>query len=347
MICRNARDSSQEQTRMRRIILATIHFTLAVMMGLALLPARIHSNTRSATADVVNTQAVLSPPADNDHDGIDDGLEQQLAETFAPVVIFEPGEENYPVNVDWHLQRATLRYHEDCGIGCIGDVDETVPIAPNPVGGQSSLLGPPWSHPDSWGPGHEFPHCDSGNHQHGRISTAAADPDGEGPTGYSDQATFFLADLSDDQRIGSLDPGQWVTYYHCYPTAEGGVMIQYWHTFAYNDFPFDDHGGDWDASIQVQLGSDLKLEGVWFSRHLDDHPGTFMNVGLTKYRDTQHTLVTIDGGGHASFASGLDWCHDPHTTGFPQTGYLSDVAWWGDPDDPASFRTTTCTCTNG
>src|SRR5262245_29571740 len=118
---------------MRRIILTTIHSTLALMMSLALLPARIHSKSRSAlTADTVSTQAVVSPPADNDHDGIDDGLEQQLAEMYSPVVILEPGEENYPVNVDWHLQRATLRYHEDCGIGCIGDVDETVPIAPNP-----------------------------------------------------------------------------------------------------------------------------------------------------------------------------------------------------------------------
>src|SRR5262245_16600620 len=83
------------------------------------------------------------PPVrvDEDEDGIDDALEQLLAERYAPVMIMEPGEENYPVNVDWHVARATLLYHEDCGfLPCIGDIDEVVPPAPSPLGPQAELV---------------------------------------------------------------------------------------------------------------------------------------------------------------------------------------------------------------
>jgi len=298
------------------------------------------------------TPARALPPAfvDADHDGIDDGLEQSLAETFAPVIFMEPGEENYPVNVDWHLQRGFLWYHEDCGLclfNCFECDDEASP-APAPIGDQASLIGAPWVHPDSFGACHDETgqgsHCGEGESAHRRISTIAADPDGEGPTGYSDQTSFFLPDLDDSYHIGSLNPADWVTYFHCYPTADGGVVIQYWHTFAFNDFPFDDHGGDWDASIQVQLDAHLNLVNVYYSRHNDDHAGTPIRPkpdgDVTLYQGT-HPQVTIDGGGHASFASPQDWCDNPHYSG-PDVGQLSDIGWTETPDDPASLRTITC-----
>src|SRR5262245_2632654 len=65
--------------------------------------------------------ATALTPADDDHDGINEALEQKLAERFAPVIYIEPDESNYPVNVDWFLDRARLQYHEDCAIDRDGD----------------------------------------------------------------------------------------------------------------------------------------------------------------------------------------------------------------------------------
>src|SRR5260370_27598066 len=57
----------------------------------------------------IAAQAQLPPVrVDNDHDGIDDALEQLLAELYAPVIYIEPGGSNYPVNVNWILQRGYL-----------------------------------------------------------------------------------------------------------------------------------------------------------------------------------------------------------------------------------------------
>lgn len=262
---------------------------------------------------------------DDDCDGIDDALEQFLAEKFAPVVYLEPGESNYPANVGWILQRSSLWYYEDCW----PDINELVLTT---VGSQERLIGPPWVHPDSWGLGHPERHCGDPPH-HRRISTIAEDPDGEGSTGYSDQSTFVLPDIAEAYRIGSLDPREWVTYFHAYPTSERGVMIQYWHAFSYNDFTIGDHGGDWDATIHVQLDNNLDLKGAWFSRHRDDHPGTFKSVTeLTLYQGT-HILMAIDGGGHAAFASPQDWC-DYNTGG----SHMGTIVWGDNPDNPSQLH---------
>ncbi len=102
----------------------------------------------------------------------------------------------------------------------------------------------------------------------------------------------------------------WVTYTHVYPRVGGGVTIQYWHVFAYNGLGaagVGDHGGDWDATVHVQLGSDLQPEGVILSRHSHDSPGDAFKweqmVNGGSVYDGTHPKIVIDGGGHASFAN--------------------------------------------
>src|SRR5689334_15065998 len=157
---------------------------LALVGVLALLPA-FGAALGAAGSTPRGVSAAGSPAGftDKDFDGIDDTLEQQLAETFAPVIFIEPDESNYPVNVEWFLQRAHLQYHEDC----TGDDDEDVPGA-NPVGSQQGLLGPQpgvfWTHGASFGAGHPDAHCgqdDTGysHPQHRQITTVATDPDGQ------------------------------------------------------------------------------------------------------------------------------------------------------------------------
>ena len=110
---------------------------VAVMLALAAVltvAAGAVATARAAAADVAAF-------VDGDHDGIDDGLEQTLANRYAPVILVEADESNYPVNVEWFLARAHLQYHEDC----TGDDDEDLPEM-TVVGSQQNVLGPSWTH---------------------------------------------------------------------------------------------------------------------------------------------------------------------------------------------------------
>jgi FIMAH domain-containing protein len=277
---------------------------------------------------------------DADHDGIDDNAEQVLAERFAPLLFIEPDESNYPVNVDWFLQQAHLQYHEDC---FPTDTDDDV--GPNPIMTQDQLLGPSpgvyWSHDADCGQndtGYSHP-------PHRTLTTIATDPDGQvsagaATTGYSDQQTFVMPDLPGNLHVGLTDPSGWKTYYHAYPTNDGGIMLQYWHVFAYNHLAvigFGDHGGDWDASIQVQLDASLQVKQVWFSRHSHDHPGDVFSASQVTFYGT-HPLMTIDGGGHAAYASPDDFCNSQSIVGgtavWPNPGT--------DPSDPHNLLNITC-----
>jgi hypothetical protein len=213
-------------------------------------------------------------------------------------------------------------------------------MGPNPLITQWNLLyqtnGIPWTRGSNCG------EDDSGymHPPHRVITTIATDPDGQwsvgsATTGYSDQQTFVLPDLADRYQIGSTNPIEWKTYFHCYPTHDGGVMLQYWHLFAYNGmgvFGIGHHGGDWDAVIHVQLNPDLQtVKRVWFSRHQKDSPGDAFGPGqVTFLPGTSHPLMTIDGGGHAAFAS-----LDDHTTfvGLGQELAGSTVVWPSDMGD--------------
>jgi hypothetical protein len=274
----------------------------------------------------VAAAAAAQPCIDADHDGLGDTLEQHLAELYAPVILMEPNESNYPCSVEWYLERAGLAFHEDC----FPDEEEGLL---GTIGTQNQLIGPPWAHPDHFGAGHPESHCGDWPH-HRRITTIEPDPDGEGATGFSDQMTFYLTSVANHDRVGALDPRLWPTYFHAYPTADGGVMLQYWHVFTYNQFAgvFGSHDGDWDANLMVQLGPDLELVGAWYPRHTDEHPGPFFPLGSFPLYQGTHPVMSIDGGGHAAFATPEDWC--AYNTGGSHMGTVV----FGDPDVPAGLQ---------
>lgn len=57
-----------------------------------------------------------SPPLiDNDHDGINDSIEDELIESFAPIVKLNPEEQYLPANVPWYLSRVRMRYNVKFG----------------------------------------------------------------------------------------------------------------------------------------------------------------------------------------------------------------------------------------
>jgi len=297
-------------------------------------------------APLLPNHQLSSARVDLDNDGVDDGLEQLLAERYAPMIYMEPGESNYPVNVDWTMARGHLWYSEQ---GCTPDESHRLfgPITTQQLLlGPAGAAGPPWIHPDSFGSGHHLTHCSSDDAK--PLSTTEPFPEHFGDDQLWYIGDFFGEDFPDSERVGSLDPIDWVTYYHMYPTAEGGVMIQYWHTFAFNQFEaFDAHGGDWDASIQVQLDASLNLQRVWFSRHNDDHPGRPFDPAQLRFFEGTHPVMTIDGGGHGAFVSPLDWATCDCTAFSSVTGPVGTIVWTRDADaidDPANLRKASLVC---
>lgn len=103
-------------------------------------------------------------------------------------------------------------------------------------------------------------------------------------------------------RRGSPDPADWEVYGHAYPADGGGVILQYWFFYAFNDaYGLFDHEGDWEH-VSVRLSAEHAPEGAWYARHYDSQPGVWFRwTDLT--RDGDHPVVLSARGTHASYAS--------------------------------------------
>jgi hypothetical protein len=101
---------------------------------------------------------------------------------------------------------------------------------------------------------------------------------------------------------GSRDPRDWVVYGHVFPAEGGGVVLQYWFFYAFNEaYGLFDHEGDWEH-ISVKLGPDLVPEGAWYARHFDSHPGVWFDWTALS-REGEHPVVLSGRGTHASYAT--------------------------------------------
>jgi hypothetical protein len=276
---------------------------------------------------------------DGDQDGIPDKLESLLAHKFAPTLLLDPHEPNYPVSVDWLLQRTTLDYYQSCAYFNAEAPQTTSPRQADllqPISISSSCspflhtFVPLWSaDPD--------PESDLFTYTGAprTCSTGLPPPlnvvPGSLTTRYPHEL-WHLTTVQGRDRLGMTDVSQWPTYYHVYPDFHGGVIVQYWHLFSYNDWLTtnpelllcDAHGGDWDASIQVQLNSKLQVSGAWFSHHSDDAPGEPVGhpreESLAFDGSTAHPVVIVDAGGHAAYASPHDFCAYQKPPGLNNSG---------------------------
>jgi hypothetical protein len=197
---------------------------------------------------------------DLDHDGIDDQLEDTLAERFAPVVHHERSETNFPVNVEWLLARTSLR-----------EVDERVSGGRDVVRqirNQSALL----------------------------VQTTTRS--------VCKASGYFLADVDKDSRAGLLNgPSGWTTYVHTYGNATGGITIQYWRLYAYDEtkvlFVNWGHGGDWEG-LAVELDRQHQPQSV----SLLGHTGIERALAKDITWEGTHPLIWSEPGGHASRKAG-------------------------------------------
>ena len=216
-----------------------------------------------AAASVTWTLAARAPGAtDADGDGVDDAQEDALAEQFAPVVHHSRSETNYPVSVEWLLARTSLRAFDDRA----AEGREVL----RPVASQAALV------------------------------SRSSDGEAGGARSTCKRSGFFLADVDTADREGQKnDPRGWVTYVHAYRNDTGGVTIQYWRLYAYDESRvlfFDwGHGGDWEG-IAVHLDATLKPESIGLLGHMgiERIPAREMTWEGT------HPLVWSEPGGHAS-----------------------------------------------
>jgi len=209
--------------------------------------------------------------ADEDHDGLDDGIEDALAERFAPVVYHERLETSFPVAVDWWLARTHLSVTSGRGLPARR-------VTAGPLS-QSSLV---------------------------TVSTIASRDAGQltsdGTRSRLKETSFFLEDVDVESRRGELDTRGWVTYVHSYRNRRGGVTLQYWRAYAWNGAsvgPMDlGHGGDWEG-IAVHLNSRLLPETVTYL----EHSGIVDQTHNVRWEGGR-PVIWSEAGGHSSYAMG-------------------------------------------
>jgi hypothetical protein len=239
------------------------------------------------------TSTAEASGADDDVDGIVDACEQLLAEKFAPIVYHSSDESNYPTNVDRFLKNTALWFYDD---NCTPDLK--LRLITNPS--QAQLLGQ--------------------IHQGGCGSSDTMFSNGTRSN--RKQRTFFLHDVAKEFRIGSLDSAEWTTYLHSYKNGLGGVTIQYWRFYAFND-AINNHGGDWEG-LHVVLDSNLAVSRLDLLGHTSIEsvqPGNVVWEG-------NHPRIFSEGGGHSSRASG---------SGIQARGCPGITACSIDPGNPRTF----------
>ncbi|HLK92039.1 MAG TPA: hypothetical protein VKZ18_19260 [Polyangia bacterium] len=112
------------------------------------------------------------------------------------------------------------------------------------------------------------------------------------------------AALPEALRTGSADPRDWVSYVHVYPRADGGINLQYWFFYPYNDgflFPFD-HDGDWEH-VTVHLDEERRPRELMLAQHGNTRPGA-IRAWESLTREGDHPMVLSARGGHASYPDG-------------------------------------------
>lgn len=235
-------------------------------------------------------------PTDDDEDGLPDEGEDWLAAKFAPEVRLPPPDIDWtrPANVDWYLPYVHMRFdHPNC------PDHEVLPIG---AVTQESLS--KQSHARAEGIGI----C---SHTSEVVSSS------------SNEKGFFLQPPDDAIHSGSSNPADWRAYVHVKASKRvpGGVDIQYWFFFPYNDWVASvNHEGDWEHVTIVATG-DGELRGAWYATH---------NGG--EWHEPKDLILTADGrpvvyiadGSHASYPKVGEFNQGP---GFTDRTYDGGPVW--------------------
>ncbi|HTP25502.1 MAG TPA: Vps62-related protein [Anaeromyxobacteraceae bacterium] len=200
--------------------------------------------------------------ADANGNGLDDAFEEMLLKQYAPLVILSPDERALPANVDWFLARSRLDPAFE-------------PLAGKDAAGKGS----------------------AGVSQ---VTQASLLGDVEAALRAVGREVARLRP-NRSARPGSSDPRDWIVYGHVYPAKDGGVLVQYWFFYAFNDFyVLFDHDGDWEH-VTLRLDARHRPLGVWYARHGWNAPGKWFPWDSLE-REGEHPVVLSARGSHASYA---------------------------------------------
>jgi hypothetical protein len=256
------KELSRRRTTTRAVILLLPGF-LATMGG---------REGPAATAHVTDGRTPAAefsePLQDIDADGLDDRLEDRLAEQFAPIVYHGERESSFPIDVDRWLERTHLATFD-----ATSWANRTQRIVTGPLR-QIQLL-----------------------EQVARLNGVTLSSSGSRSRGK--RLSFFLEDVPKPAGPPSIQPADWVTYVHSYPNDTGGVTLQYWRAYAWDDARFMGlnfgHGGDWEG-IVVHLDASLQPARTAYL----DHTG-IVDWGASVRWEGTHPLVWSEEGGHSSY----------------------------------------------
>lgn len=229
--------------------------------------------------------------ADADADGLDDGLEDCLLQRHAPVV-YMPIDYDWtlPTNVDWYLARTVMRFSHD---GC----SDCAILAKGAI--TQSNVASQTHNEKNW----LCSHTSTAQHSYGGT--------------WNSSEFFFLQTPNDTNEqathSGSSNPADWKVYGHAYKNSLGGVNLQYWFFYAYNDsVSLMNHEADWEH-VNVRLDANYAANGVYYAEH---GGGTLYTVADVQWFNTTHPIVWSADGSHASFRSENECDTDWHEQGF-------------------------------
>jgi hypothetical protein len=222
---------------------------------------------------------------DADRDGLDDGTEMDLATRFAPVLYLPNliaegstvnGDWTRPASVPWYLSRVRMRiHHNNCSDHQLLDFGAVTAATLLQQRHQRYTLG-------LFGCSHKDPV---------QYSNGSWHPDDH----------YFLQQNDSTHRgLPETDPSKWPVYFHAYRNTAGGVSIQYWFFYAYNDGVSGfNHEGDWEH-VNVKLDAANNPLTVYFSAH--NGLSAYTPADVAWFGGT-HPKVWVADGSHANYRS--------------------------------------------
>lgn len=107
--------------------------------------------------------------------------------------------------------------------------------------------------------------------------------------------------FADDTRRGSARPEEWKVYGHAYRRADGGVALQYWFYYPFNDaYLWFDHESDWEH-VTVELDPSGVPVSLAAAAHHDNDPGPRTPWHALQV-EAGHPVFFVAAGTHASYA---------------------------------------------
>jgi hypothetical protein len=203
---------------------------------------------------------------DTDGDGIEDGMEEALIDTYAPLLYFHPEERYFPVNVEFTMGWSVLERYNDSG----------PPILIKPAPNATDLA----------------------------AFDVPANPEvNPGDVYYLNNTLGSRRDDSGILAAYEADPLPRSIYARVTPDG-GETIIQYWFHYAFNPGVWNNHEGDWEM-MQVHLDGITPTQ-VSFAQHhdgqrmpFDDPSVPFLPTAV--HREGTHTKVYVALGSHASY----------------------------------------------